>query len=348
MENMAIVITIIVLLFILLATGLPIFACLGFCGAIGLYWLDGLPGLATVGATPFYSVYHFTLIAVPLFIFMGEILNRSQMAAMLYNLGNKWVGGFPGGLAMASVVACAIFAAMCGSAIAGAATIGMIAIPEMTKRGYDKSLATGTLATAGPLAILIPPSIVMILYGTIAEVSIGSLFMAGFIPGAILALLMMLYIGIHCTINPRLAPKTPHASWGERFSSLKMLWAPLALIIMVMGSIYGGITTPTEAAAFGVIGVLLISTFAYRTLTLRKFWEATLGTIKTTSMIFMIIVCAKIFSHFVIMAGLAMLLKETVLGLGPSPYLVLIFLNLICMVLGCFLDPLGIMYVTLP
>ncbi|MFC1914433.1 TRAP transporter large permease [Chloroflexota bacterium] len=348
MESLPVVIGVVVLLFILLAAGLPVFAALGTCGALGLFLLQGTVGLTSIGRSPFFSLYSFTLLALPLFVFMGELLNRSGIAAKIYVLATNWVGHLPGGLAMGSVLACAIFAAMCGSAVAGAATIGLIAIPEMTKRGYNKSLSTGTLAAAGPLAVLIPPSIIMILYGTIAEVSVGSLFMAGFIPGAILATLMMTYLAIHCSLKPNLAPKSPPAPWSARLSSLKALWAPVFLVIMVMGSIYAGIATPTEAAGMGVLGSLILSGLVYKTLNWQNFQEATLGTIKTTTFVFMIVACAIIFAHFVTHAGLTLLIRDYVIGLGPSPYLVLIMLNALCIILGCFIDPLGIMYITLP
>jgi len=250
MDPNIITVLVIVTFIFLLAIGVPIFASLGLAGTLGILLLRGPDGLQVIPTVMYDKLRSFVLVAVPLFILMGQVIFYSRMGKDLYTLGSRWLNRFPGGLAMASVAACTIFGAMCGVSIAGAATIGSFAIPEMLQRGYDKRMATGTVAAAGALALLIPPSVAFIIYGEIADESVGALFIGGIVPGVILALMMMAYIAIRAWLQPEIAPATRETvTWKLRLIALGNIWPGLLLIFAVLGTIYLGIATPTQAAA---------------------------------------------------------------------------------------------------
>jgi len=242
------------LLFLLLSIGLEVALSLGLVGVLGLLWLKGWKiGMTVIGSICWSTASNFNYVALPLFIFMSAILLHSGIGSSLYTAVTRWVSFLPGGLAIASVFACAIFGAVCGSSVATAATIGLIAIPEMEKRGYERKLIYGSMAAGGTLGILIPPSIPMIIYGVMTETSVGQLYIAGIIPGILLSILFSAYIVILCTLRPYLAPREAGDSftWGERVRSLAEA-APMAgLIFIVLGTMYLGVVTPTEAAGLG-------------------------------------------------------------------------------------------------
>ncbi len=261
-------------LLILMALGTPIFISLALSGIMGIYLITGIKGLFQLPASILSQLNSFILVAIPLYILMGELIFVSGIGRDIYNAFSKWLNRVPGGLAIATIYSSALFGAMCGVSIAGVAAIGTMAIPEMLKRGYDKKLAAGAVAASGALAVLIPPSISFILYGSLSGESVAKLFIGGIIPGVILASMMAGYVLIKVMRNPNLAPREfAHVSWKEKFASLKRLWAVIFLIVFVLGAIYTGIATPTEAASIGVAGALII-TIVYRAMNWKNFVSA--------------------------------------------------------------------------
>ncbi|HDM74866.1 MAG TPA: TRAP transporter large permease subunit, partial [Deltaproteobacteria bacterium] len=282
---------------ILLASGTPIFGALGLAGIIGILLLVGPRGLGAVPGVIYDRLRGFTLVAVPLFILMGEIIFITGIGADIYTATSRWLNKLSGSLGMASVAACAIFGALCGVSVAGAATIGRFAIPEMLNRGYDKSVATGCVAASGGLALLIPPSVALILYGVVGDESVGKLFIGGIVPGVVIALMMMSYIWLLSKFRLHMVPhSTEEITWNMRFTALVRVWPVLILILLVLGSIYLGIATPTEAAAVGCIGSFAIG-FQRKQInwaTLRSILRATM---LTSGMILLIFSSALLFGY---------------------------------------------------
>ncbi|MBI3635173.1 MAG: TRAP transporter large permease subunit, partial [Candidatus Rokubacteria bacterium] len=289
------------LMFLLFALGVEIALSLGIVGVLGLLYLKGFTvGLGVVGSIAWSNASSFSFIAVPLFVFMSGILLHSGIGRGLYTAVARWVAFLPGGLAVASIFSCAIFAAISGSSVATAATIGMIAIPEMQRRGYARPLIFGSLAAGGTLGILIPPSIPMIIYGVMTETSIGHIYMAGMVPGVVLASMFAGFVIAYAMIWPAAAPRVVEDR-GSFLDKLRSLYevAPVALlIVVVLGSMYVGIVTPTEAAALGSLVSLLLAA-AFRTLTWKALRAAFHATIRTTSMVMLIIIFASMFSHVI-------------------------------------------------
>lgn len=280
------------LLLLLLVMGLPVAFSLGMAGVAGmLLFMGGDGALAQLPIIGYKSLDDFVLTAVPLYILMSQILLTGKVGNDLFELANKWLRHLPGGLGIATVMACAVFAAITGSSVACAVTIGAIAIPEMLARGYERSLVLGAVAAGGTLGILIPPSIPMILYGAITDESIGKLFMSGVVPGAILTVLFIMIV----VYRSRNLPREVAASWDERVSALKKSFWGLLLPVIVVGGIYTGIFTPTEAAGIGTVYSLIITFGIYRTLSLKDMPEILEDTIKTTCMIFAIMIGASLF-----------------------------------------------------
>jgi tripartite ATP-independent transporter DctM subunit len=278
---------------------------------------------------------------------MGQFTFISGISQDLYTMANKWIGHFRGGLATATIAACALFAAVCGSSLATGATMGMVAIPEMRRFKYDLRLATGCVAAGGTLGILIPPSIGFVIYGILTEQSIGKLFMAGFLPGLLLSALFVLAIYFQCVINPQMGPPAQKSTWAERIRALSGTWAMLLLFIIVMGGIYFGFFTPTEAAGIGAFGALCLI------IVLRKvnggiLFECLRETGKMTAFIFLVVFGANIFSSFLALTGLPMALSDFITGLPYPRHIILIAIILIYLVLGCFMEVYAIMILTLP
>lgn len=281
-----------ILLLVLLAIGVPVAIALGTGGLTGmLLFMDSEGVLEQIPILAYKSLDDFVLCAVPLYILMSAILLRGKVGEDLFELGNKWLRHFPGGLGIATITACGIFAAITGSSVACAVTIGAIAIPEMLKRGYDRTIVLGAVAGGGTLGILIPPSIPMILYGAITGESIGKLFLSGVLPGLLLCLFFIILV----VSQSRHLPVQPQASWQERMQALRKSFWGLLLPILVVGGIYTGIFTPTEAAAVGTIYALVITFGVYRTLTWRDLPPILLETVETTAMIFAIMIGATLF-----------------------------------------------------
>ena len=340
----------IVLMFALFALGVEIALALGIVGMVGLLYLKGFTvGLGVVGSIAWSNASSFSFIAVPLFVFMSGILLHSGIGKGLYTAVARWVSFLPGGLAVASVFSCAIFAAISGSSVATAATIGMIAIPEMQRRGYARPLIFGSLAAGGTLGILIPPSIPMIIYGVMTETSIGHLYMAGMVPGVVLAVAFAAFVIGYATLWPETAPRVSEDR-GTFLDKLRSLYevAPVAiLIVVVLGSMYVGIVTPTEAAALGSFVSLLLAA-ALRTLTWRALREAFHATVRTTSMVMLIIVFASMFSHVIALIGAPRALFDLVVGLGLPRWAFFAAVFAFLLVIAYALEELSVMIIILP
>jgi C4-dicarboxylate transporter, DctM subunit len=282
-----------------------------------------------------------------LFLLMGQFALHGRLTGNLFSAGHKWFGQLPGGLAIATIGASAGFAAISGSTVASSATMAEVALPEMKKHNYAPSLAAGCVAAGGGLGILIPPSGILIIYGILAEESIGKLFAAGIIPGLILAASHILTIYVVVKINPRLAPAVPKATWKEKMIALKGTWHVLLLFTVVMGGIWTGIFTVTEAAAIGAIGALLLA-LANRGLTWSNLGPSLKHTAQTTVMIFTIIIGAMLFGYFLSVTKLPMGLADWIASLGLSSYVVLIIIILTYLLLGCVMDSLAMVLLTIP
>jgi tripartite ATP-independent transporter DctM subunit len=288
------------------------------------------------------------LVTLPLFILMGELLFHTRLSENLFSGLSPWTRRLPGRLLHVNVLGCTLFAAVSGSSAATTATVGRITLKELLARGYDRNLAMGSLAGAGTLGFLIPPSIPMIVYGVLANVSILELFMAGIVPGLILALLYMGYLGLRTTIDPSLLPEAePRLSWGQKFAALLSLAPVLFLILFVIGSMYLGFASVTEAAAMGVLGALLVA-LGQRTLTWRKLFDALLGTVRTCSMIGLIISGALFLSKAMARLGLPVEIAGQIEALGLHPYMLIAVLLVFYLMLGCILDGLSAIVMTLP
>jgi len=340
-------IILIVVLVILLGLGTPIAFCVGFLTVVGiLAFLDPaqLYQIAEVAADSGTNLFMLTL---PLFIFMGEVVSFSGIGDDLYTAAQNWLNRLPGGLAISSIATCTGFAAISGSSPATAATVGLVSIPEMVKRGYNKRLAVGSIAVGGTLGILIPPSITMIIYGVITEVSIGKLFIAGIIPGIILSFILCVAIALAVKAKPDLAPRSQAVSWAERVSSLKHVWAFIILALSIMGSIYAGIATPTESAAIGATLSLVIA-LLYRRLTIKSIHGALLKTVAMTAMIMFLVIGGNVFAFLLSTLTIPQYITESIAALNVSRWWIMIIINFILLVMGCLLDPMAIMVIILP
>jgi tripartite ATP-independent transporter DctM subunit len=280
---------------------------------------------------------------------MGQVIFFSGMGKDLYTLGSRWLSRLPGGLAMGSVAACTIFGAMCGVSVAGAATIGSFAIPEMLQRGYDKRLATGSVAAAGALALLIPPSVGFIIYGEIADVSVGMLFIGGIVPGIVLAMMMCMYIGLRAWLYPEMAPPAKEiVTWKLRLESIMKVWPGLLLIFSVLGTIYLGVATPTQAAAIGFLVSLFIAHFVYRSLNRRTFANVARSTMLTTGMILIIFVSAMFFGYVLTLLKLPDHIMEFIGATGWPAWLTLTVIMGMLILLGCFVDAVSVITICAP
>lgn len=333
---------------VLLVGGQWIAFALGTAGVIALYIHSGPAVFSGLGSTMWNNTNSFVLTAVPLFVFMGEVILRSGISERFYRAVALWLGRVPGGLLHSNIVASGIFAAICGSSVATAAAIGTVAIPELGKQGYDRRMVLGSLAAGGTLGILIPPSIPLILYGAMVDESVARLFMAGVIPGTLLVLIYMAYIAVRVILQPELVPKVAErVGWGQRLGALRHI-APFAfLILLVLGGIWLGFATPTEAAALGAFASVLLAAL-YRGLTLPRLTVALAETIRTTCFVLFIIVGANIFSFALVNAGITRRLTEWVVDFGLPPAAFMGFVILLYIFLGCIVDGISMMLLTLP
>lgn len=334
-----------VLLLVLLFSGLPVAFALGLSGVAGMMlFLGGEGALAQLPIIGYKSLDDFVLTAVPMYILMSQILLTGKVGNDLFELANKWLRHLPGGLGVATVIACAIFAAITGSSVACAVTIGSIAIPEMLSRGYSRHLVLGTVAAGGTLGILIPPSIPMILYGAITDESIGKLFMSGVVPGVLLTVIFIAIV----VYSSRNLPLQEAASWDERVSSLKKSFWGLLLPVIVVGGIYTGSFTPTEAAGVGTVYSLFITFFVYKTLTIKDLPEILRDTIQTSCMIFAIMIGASLFGFVLTILNAPQALTEYVAELDMGRWAVFVAINILLLFLGCILESISSIFITLP
>jgi len=334
-----------------LILGLPLVFCFGGISILFILLEWGPRALYMIATTGYSTWTEYILIAVPLFVLMGALLERSGMADDLYGAMYKWMGPLRGGLAMGTVAICAVFAAMAGVSAVGTLTMGMIALPAMLKRGYDKLIAVGCISAGGTLGILIPPSVIMIIYASLAGESVGALFMGGVFPGVLIASLFIAYIGVRSYLQPNLGPPVPPEermyTWKERLISLRAIILPVILIILVLGLIYVGVTTPTEAAGLGAFGALLI-VFIYRRFSLQTLNASLMTTLRITCMVMWILLGAKCFSHVYTALGAADFVRESIEGVGLNRWIIVIGMQLVLLILGMFMDPGGIMVICTP
>jgi tripartite ATP-independent transporter DctM subunit len=339
--------TTLTLLLILLGISVPVGAALGVLGLILDPMYSMLPLTRAIGEISWSTNNEFLLVAIPLFILLGEVLLRAGFAEKMYGAMSLWLSWLPGGLMHANIGACTLFAATSGSSVATAATVGTVAIPQIKRFGYNEPLFLGSLAAGGTLGILIPPSINLVIYGVLTNSSVPKLYLAGFIPGFALAGLFTLTVLIACLIKPSWGGQKIHATWGERFASLAHLLPPLGIFLMVVGSIYAGLATPTEAAALGVLGSLIMAA-VMRRLSFAMLREAIEGTMRATAMIMLIVVAASFLNFVMSATGLTDALVTSITGLGLSKGWMLFVVIVFYLILGCFMETLSMMITTIP
>ncbi|MEO7940183.1 MAG: TRAP transporter large permease [Burkholderiaceae bacterium] len=335
------------LLLVLAGSGLFVAAVLGLLGFSLATFFSPFPVIRGLGEIAWTSSADFILVAVPMFILMGELLLRSGVTDAMYEALDRWVGHIPGGLMHTNIAASAVFAATSGSSIATAATIGTVSIPNMDRFGYDPKVFLGSIAAGGTLGILIPPSINLVLYGAMSDTAVGDLYLAGLIPGVVLACLFSLYIYLRCKLNPALAPSGNVTSWSRRLRGLVHLVPPLLLFFLVVGSIYAGFATATEASALGVMGSLLLVILRGR-LAVPMLLRAFEGTVRTTAMVMAIVIAAYFLNFVLSTLGLTDATVKWVGQLGWSPTGVLFAIVALYIVLGCFVESLTLMIATTP
>jgi tripartite ATP-independent transporter DctM subunit len=338
-------------LLLFMGLGVPIaFAMGGLSLIIGLIFWGGLPSIDAFSLGSYGKVTEFVLSAVPLYILMAAILQYSDLADDMYEAVYRWLGGVRGGLLAGTTFISSVFAAMVGIATVATATLGLTARPSMLKRGYDDKLILGAIIAGGALGILIPPSIIMIIYASEANVSAGALFMGGILPGILAALIFIGYALLRCFIKPELGPalsKEERFTWGEKFQSLKGVMLPVFVIIVVLGAIYSGAATPTEAAAVGVVGAL-ISAGIKRKLTLENIKNILSMTVRVNAMVFWIIIGAVAYSRIVTATGVGEWFASFITGFEVNRWIILIAMQVVFFILGMFIDPAGIILMTGP
>ena len=337
-------------LLVLLALGIHVGLSLAVVGFAGFLAITGSfkTALGILTTTPYATIAVFALTVVPLFVLMGLLALHSGMGEAVYTAAYRWVGRIPGGLGIATMMGNTGFGAVCGSSVVAATVFTKLSVPEMRRYGYDVRFACGITASGGIIAMLIPPSIYAVLAGIITEQPIGMLLMAGIGPGLLVALLFSIGIFAMVKVRPSLAPAvTERATWGERISSLKATWAVLLLALMVVGGIYLGVFTPTEGGATGALGALLIALFTRR-LNRKVLKDSLMQTVRIVCMIKLIIIGATIFSRFLAVSGVTQGFVQAVRDSGVPPLAMLVLFIVMYLILGCFLDGISIMFLTLP
>ncbi|GHH03311.1 TRAP transporter large permease [Pseudodonghicola xiamenensis] len=332
----------------LIALGLPVAISMGAIGVIGYWWMNGWMGAAYIlGSSPFESIFPYSFSVIPLFVMMGVFASHAGLSRSLFDVINSFIGHRRGGLAVTAVGASAFFGAICGSSLATVATIGRVALPEMKRHGYDPSLSTATVAAGGTLGVLIPPSVLLVVYGLLTQSSIGQLFIGALVPGILGALLYALAIIIRVQMTPSLAPKAERMGWGARMKFLGQIWPVVLLFAVVIGGIYLGWFSPTEAAAVGAVGAFLLA-LASGGLTLQAMRSSVFETAGLTGMIFFILIGAALFNVFLEETGLPQMLIEQIQSSGLSPLTVMVLILIFYVVLGCFMDSMSMILLTVP
>ena len=332
-------------LLLLLLTGLPVFVSLAVISIAALL-LTG-QNLAIIPLSMYGSTENFVLLAVPLFLLMAHIMTKGGVGDDLFDFVHAWLKHLPGGLAMTTVVTCAVFAAICGSSAATAATIGIAAMPPMLRYRYNKSFILGLVAAGGTLGILIPPSGPMIIYGAVTNTSVGKLFMAGIVPGIVISVMFLVYCWFYAMRKPELRAESP-ASWAERWKATKRAALSLVMPPVIIGGIYLGIFTPTEAAAIGAIMAYIICFLVYRRLSYRDILPIFKETVKTTTMIFMIIGAAVLFGQVLTINQVPQKIVNLAVELELNKWMFLIFVNFLLLFLGCFLEVVSTILIVVP
>jgi tripartite ATP-independent transporter DctM subunit len=337
-------------LVVLLLTGLPLAFVLGAIAVVFTYLLWGPYALMAIPANTLGVMQNFILTAIPLFIFMGLVLQKSKLASAMYDAVHKWAGGLRGGLAMGTVIICMLFAAMTGTSGGATVSMGVIALPSMLERGYNKSIVIGSIAAGGALGILIPPSVLMIVYALFANESVGALFAAGVLPGLLMGGVFIAYIAIKCFFQKDVGPAIAlgeRATWAEKLQALRSVVLPVLLILIVLGAIFFGVATPTEAAAIGALGSLICAAIS-RSLSWAVFKESSYETLKLSCMVVWIIIGGSCFAALYTAIGAVEFLKEIINALPVSKYLILFGIQVSFLILGMLMDPGAIIMICTP
>ena len=338
-----------VALFALMMLRVPVGIAMGLVGVLGFGYLisDITPALKLLAQSPIRTATEAEFAVIPLFLLMGAFASASGMSRELFRASNTFLGHLRGGLGIATIAACGGFAAICGSSVATAATFSKVAYPEMRQHGYPQSFATGVIAAGGSLGIMIPPSTVLAVYGLITEQDIGKLFIAGIVPGLVAVAMYIATINLIAFARPHFLPKTPRHSWTERLQALRDIWAVALLFIFIIGGLYAGMFTATEAAGMGAAGAFIIAV-ARRKLSRADFWHCLIESLRTTAAVFTILIGALLFGYFLTITQTPQKVTEFLTGLGLGPYGVLILIMLMYLVLGCIMDAMAMIILTIP
>jgi tripartite ATP-independent transporter DctM subunit len=338
-----------ILLVVLLFLGMPIAFVMMFVGFLGISYLASVhAALPVVAKTVYETAAYYPYTIIPLFILMGAFAGGAGITAKLYGSFDKWFRKLPGGLGIATIGACACFAALSGSSVAAAAAMGTIAIPEMRRFKYDPALAVGVVAAGGTLSFLIPPSLGFVVYGMLTEQSIGKLLVSGILPGIVLSLAFIAVVVIKVKINPALAPVTPgHVSWKEKFRALGGIWETMLVFFIVMGGIYLGFVNPTEAGAIGATALFIIVVSKLK-LTLKSLSTALLEATRISVLVLFLVAGANVFSYFLALSTIPASVSAWMAALQVSKYVILTIIVVIYLILGCFLDAISMMVLTMP
>jgi len=336
------------LLFVFIFLNMPIGFTMLFIGILGMFGIAGAKSaLSTIAVEPFSVTSEYIFSVIPLFVFMGFIASHTGLSADAFYTINKWIGHLRGGIAGATSASCAVFAAICGDAISTATTMSAVALPQMREYKYSDRLSLGTIAASGNLGFLIPPSIPFILYATLTEQSIGTLFISGILPGIMLLFLFLATIFILIKINPQIASPAPKASWGERLKASRYIFGLAIIVMLVLGGIYGGIFTPTEAAAVGVFGVFVLG-LINRRITRQGIGTSVSETARMTGMIFILIIGAVTFSRFMVISEIPFILGAYISGLDIHVIYILVFCAIFYILMGMIMDVMSIMLIVTP
>jgi len=338
----------IALLLVLMFLRMPIAVSMGIAGFVGLCLIRGVePAMGLLALASYRTATSYQLSMIPLFVLMGELAFRGGLSEEAFSSLYKWIGQLRGGLAMASVGACAAFGSVCGSHVATAVTMCSAALPEMRKYKYSDELSLGAICAGGTLGIMIPPSSAFVVYGFVTEVPVGALFIAGILPGILVTVLFWIQIYINCRLHPELGPSGPKTPWREKLLAFNGIWLILLIFIIVIGGIYAGIFTPTESAAVGAFLIFMVG-LVKRRLTWNSFYDSVVGTVKISTMIFFLIIGAAIFGSFLTTSEITFKLSEFVGSLQVNSYVILAAVLLIYTITGFFLDIYAVILITLP
>ena len=336
------------LMMLLIVLRMPIAVSMLVCGVGGFAMIAGWqPAVALMSETPYSRVANYELAVIPLFVLMGQFASEGGISQALYRAARAWVGHYRGGIAMATIGGCAAFGAICGSSVATGATMATVALPEMRRYGYSGGLATGVLAAGGTLGILIPPSIILVIYAILTEQSLAHLFLAAVIPGIIATIGYGIAIWAYVQFRPDAGPAAEREGWAVRFHSLKAVWPVAVIFVLVIGGIYEGVFTPNEGAAVGAAATAVLS-WTVGGMRFAGIRAAVLETAKITGMIFMVLIGAEFYSAFLALSELPQALSEWIAGLGLTPYHILFAIIVVYLILGCLMDGLAMILLTIP